>query len=102
MEKNYDFLSMGMRDAVTNFRNIKKQAEKIEEEYGIDARMEYEVGIVMLVHKYETFISSYKVTQKSVEAATTDYGKEGKINSSYLGGAGIQNEYWNSNVSKKM
>ena len=102
MENNYDFLSMGMKDAVSNLRNLKEQAKKIEAQFGIDAKMEYEVGIAMMIPQYEKFPEQNKVTQKSVEAATTDYGKDGKINSSYLDGAGIQNEYWNSQTSKKM
>ena len=93
---------MGIRDATSNFRNLKEQAEKIEAQFGKDARMEYEVGIAMLVPQYESFITPYKVTQKSAEVATTDYGKDGKINSSYLGGTGIQNEYSNSQANKKM
>lgn len=50
-EENYDFFTMGIRIAKEERENFARMAGKIEEQYGPDARLEYECGYSITVGK---------------------------------------------------
>ena len=54
-QNNYDFLSMGKRYAISQVGNLIKKAQEIEQEYGIDARLEFESGIALAIPVYSEF-----------------------------------------------
>ncbi len=93
MEKKqeYDFLSMGLRAAKDDMTNHYQTAEKIEEQFGINARMEYEAGIAMAIPQYETY-RTLQARKKEVLHGSKEFGVENTRNNSYFGttGTGVQ------------
>ncbi len=60
----YDFCSMGFRDAKMSMENCYNRAIQIEKQYGVNARMEYEVGIAMTIPQYDRFKSAKDLIAK--------------------------------------
>lgn len=87
MEKKeeYDFFQMGKRCAKERMDNLFRMAEKIEQEYGIDARLEFESGMAIIVPVYAN--NSYlnqDIKLSTIESASRVFGLDNRINSSYL------------------
>lgn len=53
--ESYDFFTMGINTVKGQLEDWRTKADKIEEEYGPDARMEFEAGIASLVPSYAIF-----------------------------------------------
>ena len=47
--KQYDFMSYGMRKAKEGFADLEKTAQSILEQYGEQAKMEFEAGVAMAI-----------------------------------------------------
>lgn len=95
MSTEYDFYTMGIRYAKDQIVNLKEMAKKIGEQYGADAKMEFESGICMTIPSYKAFqeieeFSKFdgRISKNHAEKATVNYEARG-INNSYLGGHGV-------------
>lgn len=88
-EENYDFFVMGSRIAKEESENFKRMAEKIEEQYGPDARLEYECGYSVTVGKNsmisieESIPKLRKTVQNNIDT------EEDWRNNSYFGTLGV-------------
>ena len=47
--KQYDFMSYGMRKAKEDFADLEKTAQSILEQYGEQAKTEFEAGVAMAI-----------------------------------------------------
>ncbi len=95
-EQEYDFISMGVRDARDLFFNLRERAKTIEKNYGIDARLAYESGISMVVPVYGNFSKEeQKVQDKELNHTTSgsSLGVDNTRNLSYFGGSGTGVQY---------
>ena len=90
-EQEYDFLSMGLRAAKDEMSNHYQTADKIEQQFGINARMEYEAGIAMAIPQYGTY-QNLQLRKKENLNGTKDFGIVNTRNNSYFGtsGTGVQ------------
>ncbi len=90
--ESYDFYTMGVRHGTESTQKLMELAKKIEEKYGKDARMEFEVGTSIALEK---FIERKKeiLSEKNVSKATTNYGVYNSRNNSYFGGKGTGKQY---------
>lgn len=89
MNEQYDFYGMGLRDAPNGLIELKKKAITIEQNYGIDARIQFESGIAMKIPVYAEMIYNENDLKKDIINGTTDYGKENTRNNSYFGSYGV-------------
>ncbi len=92
-KQEYDFFTMGFRDAKNSMESCYQRAVKIEEQYGADARMEYEVGIALTIPQYERFSVCKEETKKNTENATKNFGVDNTRNNSYFGSTGTSKQY---------
>ena len=51
-EQQYDFMSYGMRKAKEGFTDLEKTAQNILEQYGEQAKMEFEAGVAMAIPQW--------------------------------------------------
>lgn len=95
MENNekIDFYSYGMRCGKDRLLELSKIAKKIAEEYGIDAKLEFESGVVSIISQYsnvEYLEKPFKTTNDTYK--TIDETKENYRNNSYFGEYGISRQ----------
>ena len=85
-QKEYDFIEMGKRCAIERMENLVAMADKIESEYGQDARLEFESGIALVVPVYShTMFANKKIARGEIEqGASKIFGVSNLINNSYL------------------
>lgn len=88
-EENYDFFTMGIRIATEESENFKRMADKIEEQYGSDARLEYECGYSVTVGKnsINSMENSFYKIRKTIKN-NLDI-EDGLRNNSYFGIKGV-------------
>ena len=100
-QNNYDFLSMGTRYAKETIFLISKKAQEIEDNFGYDARMEFEVGVACVIPQYKTSKSD---EFNGVVHGTKDFGIPNTRNNSYFGikGTGVQYQNGTYNKPNKM
>lgn len=91
-EEELNFYEMGKRRAEQTTIELNNIAEKIEKEYGIDARIEFEVGIAETIILEHTKLYFDTTKDKKIEG-TFNYGSYEKRNNSYFGSRGISNKY---------
>ncbi len=84
-QEKYDFINYGFRCAKERVENLNKIAGEIEEIYGSDARMEFEVGIAYLIDM-RSKSKIEPVTKKEIKNVRTKLGQSNEVNYSYLAG----------------
>ncbi len=92
MNEEYDFYLMGCRNACEYVENIDKKAKEIEEKYGLDARIQYEAGIIATIPTY-----SKCKTKINIEKIHGTLNFANNENTSYFDDEGFNRE----NISKK-
>ena len=85
-KEEYDFVEMGIRCAKERMENLIAMADKVETEYGIDARLEFESGIALVVPVYpQNIFTNFEIEKRELErGGTKDYGVSYLLNESYL------------------
>lgn len=98
MENNYDFYSYGKRMAGEIEETYKKKAKQIEEEYGPDARLEFECGVSMVLGKQA--FEAFEALGNNIPEMRNGQYYEGRIdyepnlrNNSYLGKTGVSHQF---------
>lgn len=90
MAEIYNFYKMGQRYATEKIESLKRLADNIQKEYGKDARIEFEAGIVSTVPVYgDVYVENF---EKPVNG-TNDFGVDNLRNNSYFGGTGISQQF---------
>lgn len=96
MRQEYDFYTMGMRYSKEQIVNLKEMAKKIGEQYGVNAKMEFESGVCMTIPSYKAFqeleeISKFEdsVSKERAENATINFTNNITMNNSYIDGKGV-------------
>ena len=94
MENDYDFYSYGQRMAGEIEETYKKKAKQIEEEYGPDARLEFECGISMAIEKQavKTLDDYIPRMRNGRYEGRIDY-EPNLRNNSYLGKSGVSHPF---------
>ena len=93
MSKNeYDFYTMGIRYANDQLVNLNKIAEKLGQQYGVDAQLEFESGIASVFPQYKN-VNVANLDHVDLDNATVNFGVEGKRNNSYFDRKGTSNQF---------
>ena len=91
-QEEYNFYIMGARIAKEERENFERIAEKIEQQYGLDARLEYECGYSITVGKNslnsleEDVYKIRKTSRNNIDV------EENLRNNSYFGTKGVSNK----------
>ena len=76
-EKQYDFMSYGMRKAKDGFADLEKTAQSILEQYGEQAKLEFEAGVAMAIPQWAAvkYTSEAKQDVEKIEEENTIGGR---------------------------
>lgn len=104
--EKYDFFAMGERAARDIYADSKKIAEKLEKEYGVQARLEYECGLSLTMTKEATIFMEENI--KSIVQSATEkpissvyLREEDRRNNSYFDQPGTSNQFIETSSGKK-
>lgn len=94
MTKDIDFYTYGQRMAEEMQENNKKRAKQIEEEYGADARLEFECGLSVALGKQavQNLDEAIPKMRNGLYEGRIDY-EPNLRNNSYLGGTGVSHQF---------
>ena len=90
MKEQYDFFCMGQRCAKDYLTDLRKMTKEIGEKYGVDARIQFEAGIAMVI---PVFSEQNVITKSDIDYTTTDFGVDNTRNNSYFGQIGTGKQY---------
>ncbi|MBR3230014.1 MAG: hypothetical protein IKF91_04220 [Bacilli bacterium] len=96
MKKELDFYSYGQRMAGEIKESYEETAKKIEEEYGLDARLEFECGLSVALGKQAVSSLDYSIPKMRSHLGYYEGGittDDELRNNSYLGGTGVSHKY---------
>lgn len=89
---DYDFYGMGIRHGKEKLVDLKKLADTIGQQYGEDAKMEFELGIAVSIPVYANQKST-DLTLDDVEHSHSKFEMPNERNNSYFGGTGTSHQF---------